>query len=103
MASHTIERTGKQILVTLQGDLTAAIVPDVQAALKQELEKNAEEVIFDLGKAVMLDSSGIGLLIAACNTLSRAHCRMRVINVSADILQLLQSMRLINRLQATGR
>ncbi len=33
MASHTIERTGKQILVTLQGDLTAAIVPDEVTAI----------------------------------------------------------------------
>jgi anti-anti-sigma regulatory factor len=51
----------------------------------------------------MLDSSGIGLLIAAANTAARRGGRVSVTNVSADILRLLQMMRLIDRLNATGR
>jgi len=99
---YTIERKEKQCTVLLQGDLTAPLIPDLQAALKKELEQGAEEAVFDLGKTRMLDSSGIGLLIAACNSLVRKNGRMRVLNVSEDILRLLQSMRLVSRLHASG-
>lgn len=87
----------------MQGDLIASDVPDLQAALKQQLQRGIDEIVFDLAATVMLDSSGIGLLIATCNTMARQQGRIRVINVSPDILQLLQSMRLTGRLNATGK
>jgi anti-anti-sigma factor len=61
------------------------------------------EVVFDLGQAAMLDSSGIGLLIAAYNTVSRRQGRLHVVNVSGDVFQLLQTMRLVSRLNVVGR
>jgi anti-anti-sigma factor len=103
MAGYTIERKEKQCRVVLQGDLTAPLIPDLQAALKIQLEQGVDETVFDLGKTPMLDSSGIGLLIATCNSLTRNHGRMRVLNVSPDILRLLQSMRLVTRLNVSGR
>ena len=87
----------------MQGDLIASDVPDLQAALKQQLQRGVDEIVFDLAATVMLDSSGIGLLIATCNTMTRQQGRIRVINVSPDILQLLQSMRLTGRLNVTGK
>jgi len=103
MAYYTIERKENQCLVALQGDLTAPLIPDLQAALKKNLEQGVEEAVFDLGNTVMLDSSGIGLLIATCNSLAQKKGKMRVLNVSPDILRLLQSMRLVTRLNAAGR
>jgi anti-sigma B factor antagonist len=103
MANYTFEKNGKNCQVTMQGDLVASGVPDLQAALKSQLQPGVEEVVFDLGRTAMLDSSGIGLLIATSNSLSRQSGRVRVVNVSPDILQLLQSMRLTNRLNVTGR
>ena len=103
MATYTLEQNGRTCRVTLQGDLIAAVLPDLQAALKQQLAQGVDEVVFDFATTVMLDSSGIGLLIATSNTMARQQGRVRVINVSADILQLLQSMRLTSRLNASGR
>ncbi len=103
MANYTIAQNGKNSQVILAGDLTAAVVPELQAALKELVQQGAEEIGFDLAKTVMLDSSGIGLLIAASNSLARRNGKVRVLNVSADILQLLQSMRLAGRLNASGR
>ena len=51
----------------------------------------------------MLDSSGIGLLIAAHNSLARKEGRVRVVNASADVFRLLQSMRLVGRLNVQAR
>jgi anti-anti-sigma regulatory factor len=51
----------------------------------------------------MLDSSGMGLLIAAANSLAPGGGRIRVTNVSPDIFRLLQSMRLTTRLNVSAR
>ena len=103
MAGYTIERKEGQCSVVLGGDLTASLIPDLQTALKNNLDQGVNEVVFDLGKAVMLDSSGIGLLIATCNSLGQKKGKIRVFNVSPDILRLLQSMRLVSRLNVSGR
>ena len=68
--SYVLEQKERQSSVRLTGDLTAALVPDLQAALGQELNKGIRELVFDLANTAMLDSSGIGLLIAAANSLS---------------------------------
>lgn len=102
MAIYTLEQNGKDCRVTMHGDLVASVIPDLRAALKEKLQPGVEEVLFDLGATVMLDSSGIALLIAASNTMARQQGRLRVLNVSPDILQLLQSMRLAARLNTTG-
>lgn len=103
MSGYTIERNERQCMVLLQGDLTSSLIPDLQTTLKKELEQGLDEAVFDLGSAAMLDSSGIGLLIATCNSLARKNGKMRVLNVSRDILRLFQSMRLVTRLHASGR
>ena len=103
MALYRIERRQGQCLVALEGDLTAVLVPDLQTALKKELEKETTEVLFDLKETAMLDSSGIGLLIATYNSLTQKKGGVKVINVSPDILRLLQSMRLTSRLSVSGR
>jgi anti-anti-sigma factor len=101
--AYVIAVQDHQCQLTLTGDLTAATIPDLQPALRSVLDQGATELVFDLANAVMLDSSGIGLLIAAANTTARRGGRIRVTNVSADILRLLQMMRLVERLNATGR
>lgn len=103
MANHTLEQKDRSWLVTLTGDLVAAGVPELKTALQTALAGGADEVVFDLAATTQLDSSGIGLLIATSNSLTRQQGRLRVVNASPDILQLLQSMRLTGRLNASGR
>ncbi len=104
MPGFTIEREPNLCRVVLRGNLTAALVPDLQAALRQELAGELEELVVDLSRAAMLDSSGIGLLIATSNSLAtRPGKRFRVTGASEDIFHLLQSMRLVSRLNVTRR
>lgn len=102
MAQPTIQTSGKNCRITLNGDLTASVTAELQAALRQELERGVVELTVDLGQAAALDSSGIGLLIAAHNSLKSRQGTLRVVNVSADILQLLQSLRLTQRFSVSG-
>jgi anti-anti-sigma factor len=100
---YVVELQNNQCQVTLAGDLTAATIPDLQPALRKALNQGASEMVFDLSNAVMLDSSGIGLLIATANSVTRRGGKVRVTNVSDDIFRLLQMMRLVDRLNATSR
>ena len=78
--------------------------PELQRELKGALAGGSvDTIIFDLIETDMLDSSGIGLMIAACNNLSKNHGAVRVVNASPDIISLLDSMRLVERLNVTGR
>jgi anti-sigma B factor antagonist len=103
MSDFTIEQRNDQLQITLTGDLTAAVAPGLQKSAREALQPGVNEVVIDLRHTVMLDSSGIGLLIATRNSMSQRQGRLRVINASPDIMQLLQSMRLVNRLNVTGR
>jgi anti-anti-sigma factor len=100
---YVVDRRQTQVCVTLTGDLTAVVVPGLQADLRSVLEPGVTEVEFDLAGATLLDSSGIGLLIAAANSAGRLGGRLTVTRVSAEIFQLLQSMRLTARLNVTCR
>jgi anti-anti-sigma factor len=102
MGSYVIEQNDNHGSVKLTGDLTAGLVPDLQIVLKGALDKGVTDLMFDLENTVMLDSSGMGLLIATANSLARGGGHMRVINVSPDILRLLQCMRLAARLNVSG-
>ncbi|MBS1802415.1 MAG: STAS domain-containing protein [Acidobacteria bacterium] len=88
-------------VVAIQGDFTALVVPEIGRELKDMVAKGARQLVFDLSDTYMLDSSGIGLLIAAANTVASHAGSVRVTNVSAEIFRLLQSMRLVNRLQVS--
>ena len=103
MAAFVIDHKDLQGSVQLMGDLTAVLVPDLQAGLKQVLQKGVRNLVFDLTSTRMLDSSGMGLLIAAANSLAAIGGKVSVTNVSPDIFRLLQSMRLTFRLNVSGR
>jgi len=103
MAAYVIEQKDGQGRVTLEGDLTAITVPELQAALRKVLQQGASELEFDLTRAAILDSSGMGLLIAAANSLAPQGGQVRVTNVAPDIFRLLQGMRLTTRLNVSRR
>ena len=102
MAAYLIEQKDHEGSVKLMGDLTAILVPELQAGLMESLNKGALELEFDLSKTTMLDSSGIGLLIATANSLTHKGGKVRVTNVCPNIYRLLQSMRLTGRLNVSG-
>lgn len=102
MAEYEITRDGRQARVKLQARLSAADVPQLQPLLKQEITGGARELVFDLAGTTVLDSTGIGLLIAAHNSLTPLQGTVHLINVPSDLLKLLQSMRLVERLHATA-
>lgn len=103
MASYRVECVDGNCRLCVSGGLTAVLVPEIQQALRKELADGAERITFDLAETTMLDSSGIGLMIAASNSLSQKADSIAVINTAPEIVKLLASMRLVSRLKVSGR
>ncbi len=102
MTAFRIERNGMMARVTPREKLTASEVPGLQEAIRLELEAGVRNLIFDLSETAMLDSSGIGLLIAAKNSLSGLQGSLSVVQATPEVMKLLQRMRLVQRLQVIG-
>jgi len=100
MTDSGITREGGQAKVTLLHELTAEEVPLIQLALKQEVDEGANEIVFDLSETESLDSAGICLLIAACNSMYEIGGTVQLIGLSDDIFKLFQGMRLADCLNA---
>jgi anti-anti-sigma factor len=75
-------------------DVVASAVDAVKAEIKQALEGSAGVFTIDLGGVEMVDSRGLGLLIATANSLNGSQRRLRIIHASADIAELMRMMRL---------
>lgn len=95
-------RDGEELRLRIGGKLTATETPDLQAALKKEIAAGARDLVFDLQGTAVLDSIGIGLLVAAGNSVAAVQGSIRLVNVGDDIFKLLRSMRLGHRLNASA-
>ncbi|MFP4049473.1 MAG: STAS domain-containing protein [Desulfovermiculus sp.] len=83
-------------VLRLDHDLVAATVPEIKHQLK-ELVNQGGPIAVDLDKVRMIDSTGIGLLMAAHNSLQKNDHVLEVLNASKDIVKLFQTMRLDKR------
>lgn len=102
MGETQFTRSGDEFRVVIGAQLTAANASDLQESLKKEISKDARKVVLDMTHTTTLDSTGIGLLIATSNSLKAVQGEIRLIHVPADIMKLLKSMRLVDRLHASA-
>jgi len=96
------ESTTKQTLLKPAGDIVASAVSELRQQLKSIADGGAQQVTIDLAQVQIVDSTGIGLLIAAYNTLQKAGGKIALINASRDLVLLFKSMRLDQRFEIGG-
>ncbi|MFZ5428211.1 MAG: STAS domain-containing protein [Thermodesulfobacteriota bacterium] len=74
------------------------IVASMALRFKETLRKAAADhpggLTIDMDGVEMVDSVGLGLLVAAHNSLAKQSGKLTLINVSQDILSLMRAMRL---------
>lgn len=98
----TVTREGKKAELHLQGNLTAAEVPALREVVKALVAEGVTDLVVDLAGVQGIDSSGIGLLVAAHNSLTRLSGALIVINASADLLELFKAFRLDKHFSVRG-
>lgn len=100
MSDTTID--GTKVTVTPHQDIVASMAKDFKGELKAVLDGEVSQLTIDLGQVRMIDSSGLGVLIAAHNSLQKKGASLALIHVSADIIKLLRHMRLDKHFAVSG-
>ena len=83
--------------VLCPGDMVAATVEAQRQQFKALIAAGAKEILVDLAGVMMVDSTGIGLLIQAHNTLAKTGGRISILHASDNLRSLFRSMRLDSR------
>ncbi len=102
MANTTITRIDDEAVLQPAGDVTASSAAELRTALKGAIAEGARKLTVDFTNVQMLDSAGIGLLIAAHNSLAKVSGQLTVVHASAEILDLFQMMRIHQHFQVSG-
>lgn len=89
-------------LMHLQEDVVAAHCQRLRETLRAEIEAGMRHLTLDFQRVQMVDSAGIGLLIATHNTLRNRAGELALINCSMDLLELFRSMRLHQHMRVEG-
>ncbi len=89
-----VSREGEKAVIRLTGDITASNAPELRVMLKNLVAEGTRDLVIDLTSVRVVDSSGIGLLVAAHNSLSRLGGRFGVVQVSNDLVELFKAFRL---------
>src|SRR5689334_3934051 len=102
MTNVTVTREDNKAVIQPVGDLVAASVSTLRSAMRGIVGEGVRELVVDLTNAQMVDSTGIGLLISAHNSLVRAGGRLAVVHASKEILDLFMTMRIHQHFSVSG-
>jgi serine/threonine-protein kinase RsbW len=97
MTNTVVTWKDREALIHPAGDVVAAQVPELRSALRGALANGVVQMTIDFANVEMVDSTGLGLLISAHNSISKAGGQLAVIHASKEILDLFRSMRIHQR------
>ena len=98
MSESQVTQRGQQCWVEIHGPFSADIVPALQDPIRKLVESHVSDVVFDFHHCTMLDSRGIGLMIATCNVVPFYKGKVSLLHVPKKIARILACMRLTERL-----
>ena len=102
MTEATVIQEANRVVVRPPGDVVAASVPALRTTMRGVVSNGARELVVDLANVAMVDSTGIGLLISAHNSLHKLGGRLAVIHASSEILDLFRTMRIHQHFSVSG-
>jgi anti-anti-sigma factor len=62
-----VRSDGSGVVVTVEGEIDMATAPQLRDLLNQLLDGGSDQIVLDCRQLAFLDSSGIGVLVAARN------------------------------------
>ncbi len=82
------------ITIALEGDLTSANLNDFRTMVQEEMEAGHKSFCIDFSGAAIIDSMGIGCLVATYNSLRQKEGTIQLSNVPENLKDVFQVMRL---------
>jgi anti-sigma B factor antagonist len=89
-----INKDGSQVTVKPGRDVVASMANEFRAELNSQIQESPTELVIDLAGVEMVDSVGIGVIIATHNSLDQKGGKLKVVNIAEDIYGLFSTMRL---------
>lgn len=89
-----IDKSGDRVTITPGKDVVASMANEFRTELNLQIQESPSELIIDLSGVEMVDSVGIGIIIATHNSLDQKGGKLKVINIAEDIYGLFSTMRL---------
>jgi anti-sigma B factor antagonist len=89
--------------VTPSGDVLASSMAELRPAMRDLVRSGIGEMVVDLAATSMIDSTGLGLLLSAFNSITKAGGKFSIVHASDEILELLRSMRMHQHFSVSGR
>ncbi len=89
-----IKRDGQRVIVKPGTDIVASMANEFRAELNSLIQESPQELEIDLTGVEMVDSVGIGVIIATHNSLDQKGGKLKVVNIAEDIYGLFSTMRL---------
>jgi anti-anti-sigma factor len=102
IANEIASRDLRAAVVQPDADLVSAHVAVFRSRLRDVVSSGVLHLTVDLAGVRLVDSSGIGLLVAAHNSLKKSGGELAVIHASQDILDLLRTMRIHQHFSVSG-
>ncbi|MCP3943420.1 MAG: STAS domain-containing protein [Desulfobacteraceae bacterium] len=97
-----IVKEADQTIIRPGVDVVASMAETFKEELLSAINSSDGVIVIDLDGVQMVDSVGIGVILAAHNTLNQADRKLKVINVTKDVYGLFTTMRLNRRFTVEG-
>ena len=76
-------------ILDISGEIIGDARFDLNAAIQEQIDSNRAGLILNLEEVPMMDSVGLGMLVAAYTSLSRKQTQMALLNVGRSVRYLL--------------
>ena len=76
--------------IAVDGELDMNAAPDLRAAIEAAIDAGATRVVVDLSEVTFIDSTAIGVLLAARERLRRSGGSLDVVCVEPNVLRVLE-------------
>jgi anti-anti-sigma factor len=102
MTETVATRDANKAVIRPGGDIVASSADELRGVMRAMAGEGVDQIVVDLSNVHMVDSRGIGLLVAAHNTMRKANGRLEVIHASREILDMMRTMRIHQHFSITG-
>lgn len=88
-----VTEENEKVVITPLENIVAGIVSDFRAEMKKYVD-DKKVICIDLENVEMIDSMGLGALIATHNSMQKYDKKLELFNISKDLINLMKTMRL---------
>jgi anti-sigma B factor antagonist len=81
---------GGRHVIAVDGELDMSAAPDVKAAIGAAIERGATSVVVDLDEVTFIDSTAIGVLLAARERLLRSGGSFEIVCSEPNVVRVLE-------------